>query len=110
MVPPQLKQVTFELTDTRYVGPLHLVYNESMATLDENTIYLPNSNPGAANTMQIAESSGGKTTVQFIYYKKVTNDHVDEAEVVGSVSFGETDLKKFHVHLTKYIEKNYPKR
>ena len=77
-----------------------------MAILDENTQYIPGVN-GSVDTMRLQLAADGKTVVHFIHYKQLTRDHVDVAEIVGEVAFGETDLKNFNKLLSDHIKKHF---
>ena len=73
-----------------------------MAILDQNTEFIPGTT-GAVNNMRIGTAKDGKTVVHFVHYKKITGNHVDQAELVGEVAFSEADLLRFHKLLSDHI-------
>jgi len=65
-----------------------------MATIDEDTHFKPGLFSGPANQIRLSEESpDGTITLQFVHYLKVTDDHVDEAEIVGDIQMTDHDLR-----------------
>lgn len=92
------KWIDVELHDTQiemYRPYADLIYNPIMAILDDQTEYVSGMN-GDVNNMRVYETVGDFTTVQFLHYKKMTDNHVDVAETVGQVRFHRTDLENFY--------------
>lgn len=71
-----------------------MVYTPKMATIDENTHFKPGISSGPADQIRISnELPDGLTVLQFVHYLKVTDDHVDEAEIVGDIQMNRNDLR-----------------
>ena len=65
-----------------------------MATIDEDTYFKPGLFSGPADQIRISEESpDGIFTLQFVHYLKVTDDHVDDAEIVGDIQMTDHDLR-----------------
>lgn len=79
-----------------------------MAVLDKDTKYSAGTG-GTVNNMRVQQSPDGKTVVHFVHYKKLTGDHVDEAEIVGEIVFSEADVQSFNKLLTDHIKKYFKK-
>ena len=98
--------IGIELQDTSYSGSAHLVYNSLMAIIDDETSFKQGVRSGIANYMRVGETAdNGKTLVQYIHYAKVTDDHVDEAEIVGDMQLSEPDLRNLTALLQDRINK-----
>ena len=79
-----------------------------MPILDKDTKY-DTGTGGTVNNMRIQQAPDGKTVLHFVHYTKVTGDHVDEAEIIGEVVFGEVDVQNFNKLLTNHIKKYFNK-
>lgn len=78
-----------------------------MSTYDENTIYNSGINTGSVNYMRVGEGSHNNriTILEFIHNVKKTNDHVDEAVIVGQVQIAPGDLRNLIKLLTDQANK-----
>lgn len=89
-----------------YTSSFRLVYNPDMSTYDDDTIYRPGINTGEVNYMRLSlgASDDTMTVLEFIHNIKKTGDHVDIAEVVGTVQIHRIDLPKLVEMLTERVE------
>lgn len=75
-----------------------------MAVIDDNTHFQSGIQSGTSNYMRVGETKNGKTLVQFIEYVKLTDDHVDEAKIVGDMQLDNRDLSSLCNLLNKRLK------
>jgi hypothetical protein len=98
---------TFPALAINYMPAFYLVYNPDMPSVyDEDTIYRPGINTGEVNYMRLSlgGNESGMTILEFIHNIRKTDDHVDEAEIVGSVQIHPSDMQSLINMLTERLD------
>lgn len=95
-----------ELKDTQYTGYPTLDWRPIVASMDEQTELVAGIRSGEVNHMRVGEATNDKALIQFLHYTKVTDNHVDQAEVVGEATMALADLQNFHKLISDYLTKH----
>jgi len=90
-----------EVFSTEFVGipvlhPMHTrMYTNIMPIVDANTKILPGIRSGHADFLMVGDvlDSNRKTLARYVQFTKVSNDHVDEAIIIGELSLHIEDLR-----------------
>lgn len=90
------KDLKYPAFATNYQNPFYVMYNQEMPfTYDENTEWRPGINTGEVDhiKLDLDKSDEMLTHLNFVHNIKVTDNHVDIAEIVGTVKIHKENLQ-----------------
>ena len=86
------------------------VYNPIMAKLDKNSKQVDNPDGNhEVNAWAVDEVYGDRIAISFIYYAKVTDDHVDEYAVVNQTTSTKEDARRYANLVIDVLDGKYKK-